>query len=169
MKKIKTFFKTTVLGGIIVVLPVVITAFVLKWLFELITGLIHPLTQMVVEKSNIQKTLADIVVILLIIGVCFIIGLFVKTRMGKYIYILFEKRILKLAPGYSLFKETIKQFLGQQRTPFSSVALVQIFENSTLMTAFVTGQHPDGRYTVYVPSGLNPTAGMIYHLKKASK
>ena len=74
MKKIKIFFKTTVLGGIIVVLPVVITAFVLKWLFELITGLIHPLTQMVVEKSNIQKTLADIVVILLIIGVCFIIG-----------------------------------------------------------------------------------------------
>ena len=166
MKKIKNFFKTTVLGGLIVVLPVILTAFLLKWLFNLIIGLINPLTSLVVENSNIQKYLADILVIIIIVGACFLIGLFVKTRLGRYIYVLFEKRILKMAPGYSLFKETIKQFIGQEKRPFSSVALVQVFENSTMMTAFVTEEHTDGRYTVYVPSGLNPTAGMIYHLEK---
>jgi uncharacterized membrane protein len=35
-----------------------------------------------------------------------------------------------------------------------------------MMTAFITDRHPDGSFTVFVPSGLNPTSGMIYHLQK---
>lgn len=34
------------------------------------------------------------------------------------------------------------------------------------MTAFVTEQHVDGSYSVFVPTGPNPTSGNIYHLKK---
>ena len=166
MKQIKDFLKTTVMGGLIVVLPVILTFFFLRWLFNLMTGLIFPLTRLVMEKSHIQKIIADFLVVLIIIGLCFLIGLLIKTRLGIFIHRQVEKRILRIAPGYSLFRETIKQFLGQKRRPFSSVALVRVFENSTMMTAFVTDEHPDGSYTVYVPSGLNPTSGVIYHLQK---
>jgi len=166
MKKIKAFLKTTILGGVIVILPVLLTVFFLRWGINVITGMIRPITELFVEQFHLHKTIADILVIFIIILVCFIIGLFVKTKMGKFTYRVIEKRILKIAPGYSLFKETIKQFLGQEKTPFSSVALVQVFENSTLLTGFITDEHPDGRYTVFVPSGLNPTSGTIYHLEK---
>lgn len=168
IKRFKCFMRTTILGGVTVVLPVVLTFFFLRWLFNFITGIIEPLTRMVVEKSKLQQTIADFLVIVIIILICFIIGLMIKTRFGHFIYGVLEKRILKIAPGYSLFKETIKQLLAQDRKPFSRVALVQVFENSseTLMTGFVTDEHPDGYYTVYVPSGLNPTTGLIYHMKK---
>lgn len=166
MKRIGDFLKTTVMGGLIVVLPVVLTFFFLRWLFNLVSGLISPLTQMVMAGSHIQKLVADFLVVLIIVAACFLIGLFIKTRMGLFVYRQVEKKILRIAPGYSLFRETIKQFLGQKRKPFSSVALVRVFENSTMMTAFVTDEHPDGSFTVYVPSGLNPTSGLIYHLQK---
>jgi len=166
MKKIKAFLKTTILGGLIVILPVLLTLLFLRWAVNIITGIIQPLTVLFVDKFHLHKAAADILVIFIVILVCFIIGLVVKTKIGKFIYRVIEKRILKVAPGYSLFKETIKQFLGQEKTPFSSVALVRVFENSTLMTGFVTDEHPDGRYTVFVPSGLNPTSGIIYHLEK---
>lgn len=149
-----------------VVLPVALTFFFLRWLFNLLTGLIAPLARLVVEKSNVEKLLADVLVILIIVVICFTIGILVKTRLGNFFYRQIEKRILKIAPGYSLFRETIRQFLGQERAPFSSVALVRVFENSTMMTAFITDEHPDGSFTVYVPSGLNPTSGIIYHLQK---
>ena len=71
-------------------------------------------------------------------------------------------------PGYKLFKTTIKQFLGQKETPFSRVALVRPFGNDTMMTGFVTDEHPGGGFSVFVPSGLNPTIGLILHLKKES-
>jgi uncharacterized membrane protein len=32
------------------------------------------------------------------------------------------------------------------------------------MTAFITDEHEDGRTTVFVPTGPNPTSGNIYHL-----
>lgn len=165
MNRLKRFFITTWLGGVIVVLPGVLTFFFLGWLFRLVTGMIEPLTRLVMEQSKVQKTVADVLVIVLIISLCFVIGLLIKTRLGHYIYHLIEKRVLKIAPGYTLFRETIKQFLGQERAPFSRVALVQVYENSALMTAFVTDEHPSGIYTVYVPSGLNPTTGLIYHLE----
>lgn len=166
MIKIKNFLKATLLGGVMVILPVVLTFFFLRWFINLITGLVNPFTRLLVEQSHIQKNIADFLVIVIIILICFLVGMLIKTRLGIFIHGQVEKRILKIAPGYSLFRETAKQFLGQKRAPFSSVALVRAFENSTMMTAFITDRHPDGSYTVFVPSGLNPTSGLIYHLQK---
>jgi uncharacterized membrane protein len=168
MKRIKRFLKTTILGGVIVILPVVLTFFFLRWLFIFATGLIEPLTRMLMEQSKMQKVVADIIVIAVIVLVCFLIGLVVKTRFGRFLYITLEDKILEVAPGYNLFKETIKQILGKDRTPFSTVALVQVFGSScnTMMTGFVTDEHPDGYYTVFIPSALTPTSGLIYHVEK---
>ena len=69
------------------------------------------------------------------------------------------------APGYSLVKETVFQFLGNKKSPFSSVALAQIFGNETMVSCFVTDTHEDGSRTVFVPTGPNPTSGNIYHLE----
>jgi uncharacterized membrane protein len=165
MTKTKKFIKTTVLGGVTVVLPVVLTVFFLRWLFNIIIGIIQPLTQVAFKNTRIETYLAHLIVVAVIVAICFLVGLSVRTRLGKFVYRLVEKRILSIAPGYSLFREAIKQFLGQEKRPFSRVALVQIFENSTLATAFITDEHADGRFTVFVPSGLNPTSGQIFHLE----
>ena len=166
MKRLKKFLKTTVLGGIVVLLPVFLTGFFLHWVFNVVTGFIEPLTKILVIEARVNERLADILVIVVIVGICFFVGLVVKTRLGRYIYRVVEKRILKVMPGYTLFRNTIKQFLGQKRTPFSRVALVRAFGNETLMTAFVTDEHPNGNFTVFVPSALNPTTGLIFHLEK---
>lgn len=166
MQRLKKFTKTTVLGGIVVLLPVFLTGFLLHWAFGVVTGLIEPLTRVLVIKARMNERLADVLVIVVLIGICFFVGLVVKTRLGRYIYRVVEKRILKVMPGYTLFRNTIKQFLGQKRSPFSRVALVQPFGNETLMTAFVTDEHPNGSFTVFAPSALNPTSGLIFHLQK---
>ncbi len=165
MERIKAFFKTSLLGGIVVILPVAILVFIFKWIFNLITNIIQPLTTLVVTRSQIQEILADIMVIVVIITTCFIVGVFVRTRLGGFIYRTLESRILKIMPGYSLIKETVLQFIGSKKTPFSSVALAQIFGNETLVSAFITDTHADGSYSVFVPTGPNPTSGNIFHLK----
>jgi uncharacterized membrane protein len=33
------------------------------------------------------------------------------------------------------------------------------------MTGFITDEHHDGLYSVFVPTGPNPTTGYIFHLK----
>jgi uncharacterized membrane protein len=34
------------------------------------------------------------------------------------------------------------------------------------MTAFITDNHADDRFTVFVPTGPNPTTGFIFHLRR---
>jgi len=165
MVKTRAFVEAAVIGGFGVILPTAILVFVFKWVFNFATGLIQPLTNVVMAKSHLQEIIADTLVVAIMLAVCFIIGIIVKTKVGKFLYQHIESRILKSAPGYSMIKETVMQFLGKKTSPFSSVALVQIFENETLMTAFVTDSHPDDSYTVFIPTGPNPTSGNIYHLK----
>ena len=165
MNKIKSFIMTSLLGGVIVVLPAAILVVVFGWLFNLITSLIQPLTDLIVARSDLKEVIADGLVIGIILMICFLIGIMVRTKFGKFIYSLVEQRLLKVAPGYNMIKETVFQVLGNKKSPFSSVALAQIFGNETLVTAFITDEHADGSYTVFVPTGPNPTSGNIFHLK----
>lgn len=165
MSRMKSLIKTSFLGGLTVILPVAILIFVFKWIFGVVARVIQPLTNLILIKSNLREIMADLLALAIIITVCFIVGIIVKTQIGRFIHTSLENSILKLAPGYSLIKETIMQFLGRKKTPFSSVVLVQVFGNETMLTAFVTDEHSDGSYTVFVPTGPNPTSGNIYHLE----
>ncbi len=166
MGNLKSFVTTSILGGVVVVMPLALFIFVFMWLFRLITNLIQPFTTLLVSHFHLMEVVADIFAVMLILTGCFLVGILVKTKLGTFIQENFEKRIMSRAPGYALIKTTVMQFLGKGRLPFSSVAMVRAFENNTLMTGFITEQHPDGTYTVFVPTGPNPTTGYIFHLKK---
>ncbi|HRU04507.1 MAG TPA: DUF502 domain-containing protein [Candidatus Brocadiia bacterium] len=164
MKRLKAFFVTTFLGGVVVILPGAILAFVFSWLFGVMRGLIQPAGQLVKARSSLPEYAADAVVALVIVAGCFAVGLVVRTRIGMFAWSNIEDRILKVAPGYTAVKEAVNQLLGRKK-PFSTVALVKMGDGA-LATAFVTDQHESGVWTVFVPMGPNPTSGLVLHVAK---
>ncbi len=170
MKRFRTFLHTSLLGGVVVILPVAVTFLVFRWIFGVVTGLIAPFVRMlglVLEiETKTQTILAHFVVLAVIVAACFLVGVAVRTRLGALAYRGLERRVLRVAPGYSIIKETVSQLLGSQRAPFSTVAIVRLGENLKA-TAFVTESHPDGTQTVFVPTGPNPTSGFILHVPAA--
>lgn len=165
MGRLKSFFKTTLLGGFLVVIPVVLLIFVLYGLYNFVADNIRPITQLLIETAQLNEYVASIIAIGIILLLFFIVGLLVKTSVGHYTYSFFDEKILKRIPFYKIIKETVIQLFSSDRNFFKSVALVNLFCNETLVTAFITDEHPDGSYTVFVPSGPAPTAGFVYHLK----
>ncbi len=170
LQRTQNFLRTTLIGGVIVILPAIILIFAFKWLFGVVANAIQPLTNLAVETiplpERFNEAIATVIVLAVIILVCFFFGLFVRTRLGQIIYHGFENSVLSKAPGYRMIKETVNHFIGRKESPFASVALVQLFENDTLVTAFITDRHGNGTVTVFVPTGPNPTTGFIYHLKQ---
>ena len=166
MKRLREFIKSTLVGGLLVLLPLTILLYALIWVFGLAHRAISPLTKIIMDKSTLQVIVADVVAVGLLVVVCFAVGVVVRTRFGHWIYVLIESRLLRKTPGYSMIKETVSQFLDKDKpSPFSSVALARIFGNDTLVSVFVTDRHADGSCTVFMPTGPNPTSGNIYHLK----
>ncbi len=170
LTRTKNFFKTTVIGGVIVILPITILIFAFRWLFGVVGSAIEPLTNLVKRNlflpGDLEQLIATAIVISVIVLGCFLVGLFVRTRLGLMIYNSLEGSLLSKAPGYKMVKETVNQLLGKKKSPFSSVALAQVFGNDTMLTAFITDRHDNGMVTVFVPTGPNPTSGFIYHVKK---
>lgn len=164
--KFRNFLRTSFMGGILVVLPMVILFLVFRWIFSFMFDLVSPVTMLLMKTGTMHEILAGFLALMIIMLVCFLIGVAIKTRWGHFTHNSLEDYVLRYAPGYSLIKETVMIFLGRKTPPFSKVALVRIFATPTLMTALITDEHPDGSFTVFVPTAPNPTSGNIYHLKQ---
>lgn len=169
MQRFNNFIKKTTAGGLLVILPAVIIFFALRWAVGTITELIHPLAAPISSRSGAPDYLVDLLVILMILLTCFIVGNIATTRAGKWLHNRLDRSLAKLAPGYNLVREIINQIFGNsENSPFTrgDVAKVRLFgaDVATEATAIVTSYHANGWYTVFIPTGPNPTSGMIYHL-----
>lgn len=169
MPKTKAFIKRSLIGGLLVILPIAILVFFFRWIFDLITELLTPLSDLLIKSYGMPHLAADLLAVLLIILLCFVIGSLISTSIGKWAHEHFDGYLAKLAPGYRMIKEIINQFFGDNAdSPFKNgqVARVKLFgkDIGTSVTALVTSQHADGTYTIFIPTGPNPTSGMIYHV-----
>jgi len=167
MSRLRTFVHTSLLGGVVVILPVAVMFIVFRWIFNAVKDLIGPFVRVlgpVLElETQAQTTLAHFVVLAIIVAMCFLVGVAVRTRLGAMAYKSLETRVLRVAPGYSIVKETVAQLLGSQRMPFSKVALLHV-GNGMMLTVFIAETHPDGSHTVFVPTPPNPATGQVLHV-----
>ena len=151
------------------VLPIAIFVMLFQWLFGQISEMVAPATQWMQAHTQFKDNFARLVVIALILGLCFLIGLLVKTSVGRWAHKHLDHWLGKLAPGYNTIKDLVLQFIGgagSEGVLSGPVARARIHGagNPLSVTAIVTSQHANGDYTVYVPTAPVPTSGFVYHL-----
>jgi len=161
------FIRTMTIGGLVVILPVGLLLFIFKFVAGLLMELIRPITNLVIGELGVASVLANGIVLVTFVALCFVTGLFVTTSLGRWLQGVIDRKILKHAPGYKMIKELVGQLLGAQKPVFSAVALVSPFDSGTQMLGLITDEGADGSCTVYVPFGLNPTSGgHIFHVQE---
>ncbi len=165
LQKTKKFVITTILGGVLIILPLAILFMVVRFSFNLIATNLRPIIRWFnIDGLSNQPWVVDFLSIVLLVLFCFGVGLFVRTQFGKNFFSYFESRYLSKLPLYSTIKETITQFTSERSINHMKVVIADVFGNQSMMTGFVTDTSEDGLITVFVPTGPNPTNGMIFHL-----
>lgn len=169
MTRLKSMIRNAFIGGVVVLLPMAILGLFFRAVFRFVTELIQPITNVVAKTTGSPELLSSISVLIIILLVCVVVGYLTSTSIGIYMHSVFDNKLKVLAPGYKMVKEVVNQLFGDKaNSPFSSgsVAEVKVFGESvsTTVTAIVTSRHADGRMTVFVPTGPNPTSGFIYHV-----
>lgn len=164
-KQMKKYVNATIIGGLAAVLPTVLLIVLVKWIVNVIGNLLEPLVGLFNTNSRWLILAIYIVMVIAILIIIFLLGWFIQTRIGNFLRNGVEKKYLMKIPGYKTTKEIVMQFFGGNRSFFSEVVLVDIFNSGTLMTGFITDDQGD-IVTVFVPTGPNPTSGNIYHVTK---
>ncbi len=167
MRRIQRFILTTVIGGLVVVLPVTLFVIVLRLLFNLIAGFVEPVGRLLPFSDDIARWLVQLMALVIVILIFFLIGLFVRTELGSKFFKNMEERLLYPLPLYKTLRETVRQFIGAEKMPFSQVVLADVFGGNTLVTAFVTDELGNGYYTIFVPTAPNPTNGFVFHVHES--
>jgi len=167
-RRLRNFFITTFLGGLIVILPITLFILLIRFLFNLVVGVIDPLARLLFPAQDFADTqnraLIGLLSLAIVVTFCFLVGLVLKTQAGKALWGWIETGLLEKLPIYSTIRETVQQFTGKSREHFSRVVIVDPFGNGTRMTGFVTDTHENGMVTVFVPTAPNPTNGFVFHL-----
>lgn len=156
MRSIGEFIKTTLLGGLVVLLPVYLAVLLLLKSAQLVLKLLGPVI------NNLPGDYQAPMAILIVVAVCFLIGLIVRTQLGRAAAGAVERNVLERIPGYTLLRDVSHRLGGLDDASSFAVALVEIEE--ALTPAFIVEEHADGRYTVFVPSVPTPAAGALYIL-----
>ncbi len=164
LRRFRQFFITTLIGGLLVILPITILILLINLLFTFVQEIIQPISNVIDFGKLTNQWIINLISFSIIIGFLFLVGLIVQTQIGKRLFNAIEKNWLNKLPFYSTIKETVQQFSGRSKTPFSQVVLVDVFGSDTRMTGFITDEIQDNYYTVFVPTGPNPTNGFIFHV-----
>jgi uncharacterized membrane protein len=162
LRRLSQFFTTTVIGGVVVVLPMAILYLLVRLVFLSLVPILEPIGQVLGLSAIAQGWFVDLLSLGVVITGFFLLGLMVRTRFGGRFFQEIEEKYLYKLPLYSVLRETIRQFTGNDRAPFSQVVLVDVYSNDTRMIGFVTEEMPNGRIAVFVPTGPNPTNGFIF-------
>ncbi len=128
-------------------------------------SLVEPLVHIMITTWELSDYVAGAILVAAAVGVCFLVGLIVKTKVGAWLLRAAESRLMRRAPGYVWIGDAMGRVLGTQKPLFSSAALVEVSDGA-MCTAFVTDTHADGSFTVFIPASPNPMSGSVYHLQR---
>jgi len=158
--------KTRIIAGLLAIVPIAVTFWILKFLFTFLDSLASPF----LKKVGIEIPGLGIILTLLFI---FVLGLIITNVLGKTLFNWGEKILAKL-PIVNTIYNTIKQitsaFSGSTVKSFQQVIFIQYPREGLWTMCFVTNQstneNGDTFYHVFVPTTPNPTSGVFIVIPK---
>ena len=153
------FIKTTFLGGLFVLLPIMFLGIGIKEIGELLTAMATPIADLFPPGPFEKLTAPGVVALTLIIGTSFILGLAARLAWISYAGNKLENIVLNRIPMYKMLK-IISGALIDSNSGSVKPALISDGAGGG-DPCYVVEEHEDGRATVLLPWSPASFAGSI--------
>jgi len=162
MNKRIGFIKTTIIGGLIFLLPFVIIISVLGKAIKTMLVVARPIEKMLPLETIAGIAVVNILAVILIVLVCFIAGLMARSSAGRRSFEWLDSKLVMLLPGYSFikgFSTTVKEDETQR---VMKPVLVRL-DDQTLL-GFEVERLSDGQVVVFLPGSPDTTSGSLAYM-----
>lgn len=163
------------LTGLLLILPVYVTFFVVKFLFSFVGGTLAPVIKKVLQfygvalpKSSLDEFIITFFGLILTFIALYFIGIFAANFVGKAIISYFENLLTKtpiIRNIYSSVKQIIHAVSLPGKQAFKRVVLVDFPKEGAKSIGFVTSDtqyNKEQKYiSVFIPTTPNPTTGFL--------
>ncbi len=155
MKQVLSFLKTSFLGGALVVLPAWLALLLLLKALVKLEVLVKPVSNHLPPGIDHPMLVAALLMLL----ICFLVGVIVRTAVGREVKNAIESTVLEKVPGYTMLRGLAQQLGDLEGNRGFKPAMVEIEDG--LAPCFIVEEHGDGKLTVFIPSAPTPAAGTI--------
>ncbi len=166
--------RSNILVGLLLVTPIVVTAFVVNWLFTFITNRVLVFLPKHYREGD-QEILWRMASLVLVLVILFMMGVLVRNILGKRLYQLGDRLLARIPVVNSLYvgtRQVLEALFQQRQTLFQEVVLVQYPRPGVHAIGFVTAvvpptyraylppeQQSEECLSVFIPTTPNPTSG----------
>jgi uncharacterized membrane protein len=174
---LKKTTRRTLITGLLVVLPIFVTFFVIKFLFNVIGGILSPVVTKTFiyfgfsPSSTIDEFIVTAIAFVLTFAALYFIGAIATNFFGKLILRVFETVVHNtpiIKNVYTSSKKLIEIISLPGRQSFKRVVIVEYPRIGMKAFAFATGslKTKDGTElsSIFIPTTPNPTSGFLIYL-----
>lgn len=158
------FIKTTVIGGLLFILPLVLIFILIEKAIHLLRGPMQKLLPMFEGHDVAGVTVVTLATLVGLIVLCFLAGLLARTSAAARAIEATEDKVLSNLPGYQLLKDTTARFAGMEHADGTKVGMIAEEQGWRLCLVV---DSVDDWLTVFMPDGgtSGGTAGEVRLLR----
>lgn len=160
MKRLLQFLRTTLVGGILFMVPGVVLVIILEKALALTHKFVDPLAEHIPVHSVIGLRTPVFLAIGLLLLICFFAGFFARTALAQKVVGGLEGAVLSNLPGYEFLKRMGESMLGVEREGAYPAVLLR-FDDSWQI-GFRVEVLENGLVAVFIPGVPNANAGAVY-------
>jgi uncharacterized membrane protein len=156
------FFKATMIGGLLYLIPLAIVAVLAGKAIALIGSFTDPIAEAISLHELLGKHAARLLAIVALVLLCFIAGLFARTPIARRMMGWLEATVLSMLPGYgfvaSLTGDASLTHDADAQKPQAVLARIE----DAWQFALKVEQLGDTHVVVFVPGAPKSTEGSVY-------
>ena len=166
LARLGTTLRDRVMTGVLVLVPLAITLWVLKVIFLATAGVLRPILRFAL--GEMPPPVITLVSFVTMLALLYIVGAVAAHFLGRRLIALGEAFLLRVPlvkTIYSAVKQIVDAFSPSQQKAFQRVVLVEFPRRGLLCIGFVAGNAVmvDGTpyLKVFIPTTPNPTTGFL--------
>jgi uncharacterized membrane protein len=164
MKTLTQFVRTTIVGGLFFLAPIVVLIVILAKAFDFAKKSSNAVLVHIPAASELSAAAAAVLSITIVALVCLLAGLAAHTVIAKRLVNVLESSLLSKIPGYDYLKQESASALGV--TEIGELPVVFVPMEGGWQIGVQTEALSDGLVSIFVPGAPNPHSGSVFFFSR---
>ena len=162
MQRLRRLIRTTLIGGVLFLIPLVFVVVVVGKAFQIMKVVATPLGKLVSVESLAGYTVVELLTVIIMILCCLLAGTLARSPWGRKVNEKLDAVLLQMIPGYAWVKGITGSISDDDAEVLLKTVLVR-FDDQTQL-GFEVDRGADGMVAVYVPGAPDPRSGAVSYV-----
>ena len=160
MKSFTEFLKTSLIGGLFVLLPLILVYLLLAEILQLVVAMATPIADLFPKGTFDRVNAPVLMALILIVGASFLFGLALRSMTLRRFGLWIERAVLGRLPLYNVVKSLSRGLIGAKEDTAFRPAMLNS-PDGVREIVYVVEDHGDGQVTVLVPWSPTSFSGSV--------